>query len=1108
MSLSLRHWLAERHIDISQLGHTSAEIAGVAFRLAQDMEVKSLTPFSISALTDVLELPMKAAWQLAPVISQLSMALLRLLSRKKPLRRNEGTWLTFHIAYLNALQGILEQEAQVRRPWLDRAKVPLTQDADQPLNDPPLVALLKTLRPGRLSDSQAEQALSLVAESFLVQQMNNLAIAWFVANGAEETEAKLLVQRLNHRLPGHLLVAIAENPLPLAQLQKFVRLGNLSSLRDTTSKANADVDPEPLTTALPLSLSREYYRAELACALSEPLLAETFALKDLYIPLRGKQLTGWRVEGSEQTVNLQSEQAQPSVAAKLVNLMDWTMSQLEDKTTITVIAAEPGGGKTSFCQMFASQVAQELYPNWMPVLIRLKDVTLGQTLEQSLETACPEGRFTDTDGWFSPNSPPCVLILDGLDELSGSTQAERHLWTFMDQVMQFYSQTSSTTNLSRHKIILTSRSNRLDCLGKKYRQSSSLPSPVPLRGIVIAPMEQEEFRQWFQQWAKLQSKSIAQAYFTFLKHGGVFQARPTARDLAALVKHPLMLYLLGILHRDAWVDESIFLMGASQVKFEIYDRICRWLLGEPAAGKGRLPELTREGLAHATRSLEAIANLLQERYPQDLRRKMQVAALTILQTDRYQASQSTIQPHPTVQPLTDVLSLGLPAFFFRSLHKGRWGDNRQAHRQGDTANSPVNFCASPPLPLSTSSATHLGIEFSHLSLGEYLGAEEIATQLTILTQQVQDQYGQLTFVIQSPVDVARHLYALLGYGLLSFEIEELVVERLRREQERNPQVFSFAILFERLYRFYRAYCCGQWMDEGIAYQAHSQLQALHNPLTVLQIDAVVGLNVFLLLCAGAKETQILFWPCGNPDIRQDFEPTRLLSFIGRCAAFSPTAFWRRIRQRLGKVQLAQAYLNHTMLAEANLSQANLSSAELMGINLAAANLQTANLSWANLTGANLSNANLSGASLEGADLSGANLKGANFQSANLSHACLFQAQLDEQTKNFAIKSGAIFSLEEFQAYNKSLVQIKIIDNLEDERLLEEEPTIFIESAEGEPMLPDERYESHWHDDYYNAETAAIEALDQQQLAFSDEDDASVMEDTVVLYDPTRDDIDQ
>ncbi len=1077
MSLSIRHWLAERHIELAQLRHHSAQIAGIAFRIAQDMEVKSLNAFAISALTDVLELPLKAAWQVAPAISQLSVGLLRILSRKKPLKRNEGTWLTFQVAYLNALQGILEQEAQLRRPWMNRAEVPASEYADEPLSDPQLIGLLKTLRPGRLSDSQAEQALLLVADSFLVQQMNSLAIAWFVANGAEETEAKLLTQRLTNGLAGYLLTVIAENPLPLAQLQKFVRLGNLSSWRDTTTEAHDPDRSEPTRANLPLNLDREYYRAGLLQSLSEPLLAEPFSLKDLYVPLKGKPLRAgdWGLRTGN--INTQSKLETPPV-----DLMEWAMEQLEDKRTITVIEAEPGCGKTSFCQIWASRVAQELYPSWMPVVIRLKDATLGQTLEQTLESAFPVGRFTDTDGWLSLSSPPCLLILDGLDELPDSPQTERHLWTFMDQVMRFHTQDIGPTGLPRHKIILTSRCSTLDCLTRKYRQSSTLstlPLPAQLQGIVIQPMGQNQFRQWFQQWAKLQSKSIAQAYFTFLKHGGVFHYRSRVNELAALVKRPLMLYLVGILHRDALLDESIYQMGASQLTFEIYDRMTRWLLGEPAASNSPLPELIREGLAHASRSLEAIANLLQGRSSQILRYQMQIAALTIIQTGRYQAPQAEIQRRLTSDPITDGLPATLPTFFFRVL----------------TPELPaLNPEFQPRVSLSFQPASQ--IEFSHPSLGEYLAAEAIAAQLAVLTRQVQDQYGEVTFVINDPVNVAQHLYALLGYGVLSREIEQLVIERLRREEKRNAEAFSFPVLFKRLYRFYRAYCRGRWLDEGIVHQAHSQMQAVHNRLNAFQIDAAVGLNVFLLLCSGAKEAQVAFWPCGKPSIPREFHADQLLSLMGRTAAFSPTAFWERARQSLDKVQLAEACLNRAMLAEANLSHANLSAAELIGINLAGAELSNANLSWANLAEANLSDANLYGARLEGADLSGANLKGAILTSANFTNTCLFQAQLDEQSQNFAIRSGAIFSREEFQAYNQSLVPPKLALQLEDDDFLEEEPTIFIESAEGEPMLPDTLYKQEGTNN--DGDTAQIEDPDQYKPVFEDDEDGeSEYEDTEI-----------
>ncbi len=1038
MSLSIRHWLAERNIKVAQLG-SSAQIAGIAFRLAQDMEVKSLNAFAISALTDVLELPLSAARLAAPAISQLTVGLLRILSRKKPLKRNEGTWLTFQVAYLNALQGILEQEALVGRPWVNRAMVPAGLDADQALSDTHLLAVLKTLRPGRLSDSQAEQALSMVADSFLVQQMNNLAREWFVANGAEETEAKLLTQRLSNGLAGYLLCAIAENPLPLAQLQKFVRLGNLSNLRDT-----AAINPVvPPAATPPLNLQREHYRARLLKSLSEPLFGERFALKDLYIPLKGKLLRGTKDWGM-------ATGSQVYLSQTPVDLMEWAMSQLEDKTSIAVIEADPGSGKSSFCQIWAARVAQDFYPHWMPVVIRLKDVTLGQTFEQTLASAFPWARFTDTDGWLSANSPPCLLILDGLDELP-HPQAQRHLWRFMEQLARFHAINSSAAGLQRHKLVITSSSATLDDVLRRYQQSLTRHLPSQLQRIAIEPMAQEELRQWFQNWAKLQSKAIAQGYFNFLRHGGTFKQSASPYNLAMLLKRPLMLYLVGLLHRDAWIDETIFQTSAPEISFEIYDRICRWLLGEPATESGGLPELIREGLAHASRSQEAISNLLEGRHPQALRHKMQVAALKIIQCGQYQEPVIPAQL-TNAQP---TFSQRLPALFFHS----------------QLPQIPQNLQFEPHLQQP------IKLEFSHASLGEYLAAEAIAAQIQAITEQVKDQYGEVKFVINSLSGVAQHLYPLLGYGLLSLQIEQLVIERLRRTEKRNPDVFSFNLLFQRLYRFYRSYCRGRWLDEGIPQSTHSQLPAFDPSLNVLQIDAAVGINVFLLLCASAKSAEVDFFPCGNPESSEEFDADQFLSFINRITALSPTAFWQRARQSLSRLQLTEACLNQVMFSEVDLEQANLSKAELIGINLAGANLQNANLYLANLAGANLANANLAGARLEGADLKGANLKGANLTSANLTNACVFETWLDEPNKSFATRSGAIFFRQEFQTFTESLAPTQVLNYLDDDEQLEGDPTIFIESAEGELILP-ERYSSN-ELNYDEGETAQIENIDQE-----------------------------
>ncbi|MHC5935214.1 pentapeptide repeat-containing protein [Nostoc sp.] len=948
MNLSIRHWLAERHIAINQIsGFSTGQLAGIAYRIVQDMEVKSLMPFDICTLVEVLELPLGIVWEEISVISQLTENLLRSLSQKKPLKRNEGTWLAFQIAYLQALQAILEQEERLQRPWLDRASIPiqphiLKEDAGKlTLQDPQLQGLLKTLSPGKLTDTQAEQALSLVADSLLVQQINNAAIAWLVANGAEESEAKLLTQRLLNSLPGNLLVVVTENAAPLAQLQKFFRLG--------ISLSHSAIAPEVgSTVGEKIDLHREHYRASLIQNLSMPLLMESFALKDIYVPQKGLPV-------EESISDLDKKTVKP------VDLKTWAQQQLADLETIAVIESEPGYGKTSFCQLWAAQVAEELYPTWMPIVIRLRDVKYGKTFTETLNSAFPVNLWA----WLEPENLPCLLLLDGLDELPPSAVGIKGQAIFIQQLLNFQSQ-------HRHKIVLTSRSTTLQEIAPELS--------LLLRRIIIQPLDVDELKQWFQQWTKVQSLPIAQNFFTFLKQTGLFVSESKLRELSVLVRQPLMLHLLGILHRDGLLDEQLLQLAAYNQKsfllWEIHHRLSRWLLGYPLIG-GIKTMLLRSGSAHIHRTPEAIANLLAGRHPQDLVEQMQAIALKILHSQRHQIN------------VAGEFNT-LPGFYFKIR-------DLESSRKAATESSLV--------------------EFSHIKLGEFLCAEAIAAQLKFLTQHQDEAYGTLTFGLDSPNSVAQHIYNLLGYGILSQEIEELAMPAagcayagLRGQQK---QKFSFEVLFQRLLSFWRAYCQGRWLDEGIAHKAWTYFQALQNPVSVEQVNAAVGLNVFLLLCACYRETKVPFWPCGNPVNLAEFNPEALSVLISRTTVLHKSAFATRIKSLAG-LNLSAASLLQVVLTGVNLEQTNLSNAELIGANLAGANLQQANLAGANLQQANLAGANLQQANLTGANLQQANLMGTNLNSANLSNACLFDAILTETDKKLAADNGALFSKESFQ----------------------------------------------------------------------------------------------
>ncbi|YAF98641.1 MAG: pentapeptide repeat-containing protein [Nodularia sp. CChRGM 3473] len=965
MNFSIRHWLAERYIEINQIRKFSVgQLTGIAYRIIHDMEVKSFMPLDICTLTEVLELPLGVVREDIAVIALLTENLLRSLSQKKALKRNEGTWLAFQIAYLQSLQQVVEQEESLQRPWLNRAMVPspaqlVKEVIGITLQDVQLQGLLKTLSPGKLTDTQAEQALSLVADSLLVQQMNHATVAWFVANGAEEPEAKLLTQRLVHALPGHLLKVIAHNALPLAQLQKFFRLGNTGSTVDDT-----------------IDLQREDYRASLLQALSIPLLMECFALKDIYVPLTG--------------LPQEVSYAKPSQ----VDLKIWAQQQLDDSETIAVIESEPGYGKTSFCHMWAAQVALELYPTWMPIVIQLRDIKYGNNLTETLNSGFSLNSQTSLTNWLEQEHPRCLLLLDGLDELPPCSQGNRAKAMFMQQLLKFQSE-------RRHKIVLTSKIASF----QEFAPEISLQ----LKRIVIQPLEVEELKQWFQKWAMVQSLPIAQNFFTFLKQAGLFNSQSQSPEFSALVRQPLMLYLLGVLHRDGLLDEQILQLATNSHLWEIHHRLSRWLLGYPLTGSIKTM-LLRSGSAHIHRTQEAIANLLSGRHPQDLIKQMQAIALQILHSDRHQI---TLAEESNPQTL--------PAFYFK-----------------------------------TSSTSLSQTEFSHPKLGEYLCVEAIADQLQILTQQQEDVYGTLTFILESPSSVAQHIYNLLGYGVLSQEIVEMAIAALRHKQSSN---FSFEVFIQRLESFWHVYCQGRWLDEGMGHKALSYYHSLHNPVNIEQVNAAVGVNVFVLLCACYREIKAAFCPCGNPANLAEFYPEALLILIAKVAVLSNNAFIKRIlSQSLTRLNLSGASLPQVMLVGANLEQTNLSDAALMGANLAGANLTGANLTGANLTGANLT--------------------GVNLHTVNLTNACLFDAVLADADREAATLHGALFSLEQYHTLKGVLSQQSLpgvshhmgstklwVHNPADMRL--------IESLEGEPISTRDLYDDdedetvfnpHSHDD--------------------------------------------
>ncbi|MGF1673856.1 MAG: pentapeptide repeat-containing protein, partial [Rivularia sp. (in: cyanobacteria)] len=908
MNLSIRHWLVENYIEISQIKEFSQpQITGVALRMIRDMEVRSPLPFDICTLAEVMELPLGVVWDEIGVFARLTQSILGVLGQNKPFKRNEATWLAFQVAYLQALEEVLIEEESLSRIWLERTLLPknkgtrrqeeklFANGSVKALRDEHLQAFIKIFRGEKLNDVQAEEALHKITNSSFVQQINYIAVAWLVANTVPKVEAELIIRRLEYKLLGHLIVVVSENLVTLVQLQKFFKIGNSLELRTTEIHWSSEDK---------IDFNKQKYRASLIKKLGEPLLIESFSLKDVYVPPKGIPLKG---------------NYQP------VDLMKWVVSQLEDLETITVIESDSGYGKTSFCQIFAARVARKFYPDWMPILINLSDIEVGETFLETLESALINNNTINLSDWLKVADHKYLLILDGLNELSNYSAANA---IFIQQLFKFQQQ-------KRHKIILTSQSWILQDIASKAASK--------LQRIKIQPWGQDEWKQWFANSSKVQSMTVAQNLFTLLKTNKAF-SQNSHFLLSQFVRHPLTLYLLAVLHSNKLLDDEILqlatnpqITNSATVLWKIYEGIDQWLLGYSI-------------------------------HPQELSDQIQSVALKILLSGKKKIN------------LTDDFSK-LSAFYFK--------------------------------PLSNA-------QFSHSQLGEYLCAKAIISQLKALTKRDRNDYGEMIFALDSPQTVAEHLYNLLGYGILTPEIEELVIEGLRREQNHKFK-FSFELLCNRLQSFWYTYCRGRWLDQGIAHQAWSYFKQLQNSVNVEQVNAAVGINVFLLLSACYRETKQTFSPCGNPTLLTEFQPQALMKLIAKTAVFHPDITRVRIGEKsLTFLNLSKADLTQAILTQVNFTNTDLSNVQLKNACLVGANFADANLTGADLTGANLANANLTNAKLTGANLTGANLLGVNLDLVNLSNACLFQAMIAEAHKETALANGAVFSLDKFEELQRLL----------------------------------------------------------------------------------------
>jgi hypothetical protein len=908
-------------------------VLGLAEILAEEgPNVQKLAPLvnQLDSLLDALNSPLgKLVGATLPFVS-IGTGLLKFyleITKKDPTLA-QSVALISQAAYLESFREFVKRHPKVEQ-WLN-AKDGTPQAKT-------LLPAIKALGNFELTDKEARFATLYFHQSALAIAFNDALKARLVQLGAKPEQANQIAEAVAKNTNRHMRTAIADAAPSIQRIAEWYRTGG-----DQVFEKYLSID--------------SYLEEAIAPCPHQLVFAERFTFNDIYVPLKAQALTSaGEADGTQESFVLEA----------------WAQRFLNDSTKsgqVMFVQGGPGRGKSVFCRMFADWVRRHEHPRWTPILIRLRDVVLlSNDFEETLAKAIDRD-FAKTDsGWLTDRNVNFLFILDGFDELLLEGRTSSGLDRFLVQVERFQEQCARNSE-KNHRVLITGRTLSLHAIER------SLPNN--LERVEILPMDDDLQSQWFIKWGRLIGRNP-----NYLK--GILKDPRLPDRLQELAREPLLLYLLGAMHRDGALRLEMF-DGAegAKAKVLIYETALDWVLTQ------QRPDWLNRDIAEL--DTDSLRRILMEAGLCVVQSGMEFARISAIE-QRLQQDSAAKQFLEAAQKklATDETPLrnALAAFYMQS---GRQGEG--------------------------------SIEFVHKSFGEFLCAERIVKSLIDWCQPGRNR----EYDIQD-AEFCWQVYDLLGCHVLTPEIVEYVTALLTKHEDTHLD-----LLHKRLYDFYWRWSDGEFIDappENLPQQKmrllREQMPDRDKRLGQRQVDIHTGLNAMILLLElhryglswaqkptekSVKTLKSLypFHPCARLNPRE-FDRDRLLKLVGISHCISCSAFKDLVGNFLYSSDLRRTALQHIDLSVANLSNADLSDAHLYGAflletNLCKANLEGANLIRAEFHAANLNNANLSNTYLYDSDCSSADFRGANLQKTNLSGA-----NFDASDFSGADFSGAEFS---------------------------------------------------------------------------------------------------
>ncbi|MCB9959014.1 MAG: pentapeptide repeat-containing protein [Rhodospirillaceae bacterium] len=741
----------------------------------------------------------------------------------------------------------------------------------------------------------------------------------------------------------------------------------------------------PFADAAQMERDWARYRRWLIEQVDQPVFAEPFSLRQIYVPLRA-----WYEEADAKNpkgiVRRYSDEDRAENRKIVVDLRErvhaWWTSAASQSDAILLVSGGPGSGKSSFARMFAAELSQDdpkariLFLPLQRMYLRERTLTdaMGDILTATDRSSWEHFRDNPVSAKDFPDTDRrTLLIFDGLDELTKpGDKADEQTRAFIDDLR--HSLDRWNEGKIRVLALVTGRTPTIQAHADSLKVT--LQHRLNVLRFHVTDEEQDSYFDPEKRLAQDQRQTWWKCYHRLTR--GTDDGLPEALDqdkFQDLTAEPLLNYL---------VAASGFRGSESGNRNELYAT-----LFEDVAQRRHAQET-----AERERAGDSTALAPYHEYKDDFDQIMEAFA-----TAAWRGDGRTAHLKDVLDACSQTVKERLDEFL--AVKGGHHRLIATFYMQMDRSGREDAF------------------EFTHKSLSEYLTARRLVREIAAIHRRLQSNDD----LDDRRLGLAKW-FRLCARQPLSWEIVAFLRDEVRllyAEQNGAAEIGAWQSTLEGLFNLnltegmpavenapsYRS-------AEARAVNAEEALLAAANACALatktLWLPDWRG-NLYGLACLlnrlrrsrYSSYRQVCYALLGRMDVerqclaRDDFYVADLACANLRGADLRSAIFVGASLQDgiLESASMRNAFLIGATLANADLRRADLTDAHLKTAQLGKADLRGASLKDADLEDADLEDANLEDANLEGANLKGARLNGARLKGANLQGVKLTKKQRAE-----------------------------------------------------------------------------------------------------------------